>query len=293
MRDLDKIESRFLSTFFVIIITMVMPMLKRRDKMGFISLDESPLNNIKVVNSHSIISFVCEGKKYFFKRTKSTNQTYNELLGYEFALEFGIDAIPYDIASLDGFTGSLSEDFSNYHYVFLEDVLTSYYGDDRCKNNLYDVSLMFMSIYPEEKVSDLLEDFRRLLMFDIIIGNSDRHSGNILVDSNSLRLGPVFDNEMLGNRDCYFSFSMTGHDDNTISEYLSILSETELNLFRKKLDIISESNILKIIGKIEKKIGSPLVDGIKEEIIGRYRDIYNYLLKVFNVIKGRSIVLKK
>jgi hypothetical protein len=98
---------------------------------------------------------------------------------------------------------------------------------------------------------------------------------------------------MLGNRDCYFSFSMTGHDDNTISEYLSILSETELNLFRKKLDIISESNILKIIGKIEKKIGSPLVDGIKEEIIGRYRDIYNYLLKVFNVIKGRSIVLKK
>ena len=261
--------------------------------MGFISLNNSLFSGVRKDNSHNIISFVHDGKKYFFKRSKSTNQTYNELLGYEFALEFGIDAIPYDIACLDGFTGSLSEDFSNYNYVFLEDILTGYYGEDRGKNNLYDVSLMFMSIYSEDRVVDLLEDFRRLLMFDIIIGNSDRHAGNILVDINRLRLGPVFDNEWLGNRDCYFSFSMTGHDDNTISEYLSILSEDELNIFKNKLDIISESNILKIIDRIEKKIGSSLVDGVKEEIISKYRDYYNYLLRVYNAVKGRGIRLEK
>ena len=261
--------------------------------MGFISLDRSPLSSIKKVDSHNIISFVCNGVKYFFKRTKFTNQTYNELLGYEFALEFGIDAIPYDIACLEGFTGSLSEDFSNYHYAFLEDILIGYYGNDIGKNNLYDVSLMFMSIYPEDKVVDLLEDFRRLLMFDIIIGNSDRHAGNILVDTNRLRLGPVFDNEILGNRDCYFSFSMTGHDDNTISEYLSILSEDELNIFRTKLDIISKDNILKILNKIENKIKAPIVEGVKEEIINKYRDIYNYLLKVYNAVKGKGIRLEK
>ena len=264
----------------------------KRDKLGYITLENYDIEGLDSLDSKDIFSFIFNDNKYYFKKVKSVKQSYNELIGYELAKDFGIDAIEYDLASFHGHIGFISKDFSNSNYHFLEEYLVNYYGDYKGRNNLYDISIMFMNILPDDKMNTLLDDFRRLLMFDIIIANSDRHDRNIIIDSSNMRIGPVFDNEMLCNEDCYFSFSLTGRDDNTISSFLSVLSSDELDFFEKKVNIISRDNLEKIFKRIEDKIGTQIVEYIKNSLLEKYDSYYNYLLKVLKYIRGNKLELK-
>ena len=264
----------------------------RRDSMGFINLDKlglSKVDNIMILDS---FRFVYKNDLYYFKKVKSINQSYNELIGYELAKDFGLDAIQYDIGSYYGFIGFISKDYSNKGYCFLEQYIENYYGKFSKRNNIHDVSIMFHDTFGEDVANNIMNDLYRLLMFDIIIANSDRHDRNILIDSSTLRLGPVFDNEMLLNEDYYFSFSVTGRDDNTISEFLSILSPQELEFFVNKIEIINRDNLLKVFNRIEKKIGTSMVDSIKNEVLKKYSDYYEYLKKVVKMIKGNRFLLE-
>ena len=262
-----------------------------RDSLGYINLDKLGIAKIDNLFAIDSFSFNYNNERYFFKKIKSIDQSYNELIGYELAKDFGLDAIEYDLGSYYGFIGFISKDYSRKEYRYLESYINSYYGSYSKRNNIHDVSIMFHDIFSELDANNIMNDLYKLLMFDIIIANSDRHDRNIIIDSSTLRLGPVFDNEMLLNRDYYFSFSVTGKDDNTISEFLSILNPQELEFFVNKLEIINRDNLIKVFNRIEKKIGTSIVDGIKEEVLQRYSVYYEYLNRVIKMIRGNRFLL--
>jgi len=249
---------------------MVMPMIKSRDNLGFIILDGIAEKMELVPNTHGTYSYIFDGDKYFYKRCKDVGQIYNELVGYELAKDFGIDAIEYDLASYNGFIGVTSKDYMKKDYVCLEDMLKSFYGTDKDKCTYVDVCEMLFTKYYELS-SELMKDLLRLIMFDVIIGNSDRHDRNIIIDTSNLRLAPISDNELLLNSNAlekgYYSFSIDGEKDKTSYKLLNYLNNDDLELFKEKVKLIEREHILEIINRIEKKIGAPMVDFMKEKLL--------------------------
>lgn len=275
-----------------------MHMLIRRDFEGFIILDKWPMKNREIVNEkfHSF-SFVTKGKKYFFKEVKNTTMYYNELVGYELAKDFGLEAVPYDIAVYDGFNGYISQDYMKDGYVSLEDLFRVYFNydtDDKC--NLDDVSYFLREEYPEI-AENIISDLIRLLEFDIIIGNYDRHEENIIIDIPNGKLAPVFDNEMLLTEDAmvnqFYSFKMSRDDKYTLDNLLQYLDSSALLEFATKVLIISHNNIESVMQRVEKKIGHPIDPVTRKKMVCGFSNYSGFLLrKIDKELESRNRLTK-
>ena len=275
-----------------------MSMFIRRDYEGFIILDKWPKKNIEQINERfPSFSFITRGKKYFFKEVKDSNVFYNELIGYELAKDFGLEAVPYDIAVNDGFNGYLSQDYMRDGYVTLEELYRVYFNydtDDKC--NLNDVSMFLRDAYPEI-AENIINELITLLEFDIIIGNYDRHDQNIVIDLKNGRLAPVFDNEMLLSEEAmygqFYGFKMSRNDNSTLDSLLSYLSGEELYNFARKVIIISQKNIESVMQRVEKKIGRPINVMTKKSIISKYSNYCGFLLrKIDKELESRHRLIK-
>ena len=255
-----------------------------RDYNGFVDLDKWNIKHRQILNIFNSFTFVKHNQRYYFKELKNTKDCYNELIGYELACQFGLNAVPYDIASYDGFVGYLSEDYMKEGYVYLEKILESTYNNTRDKNNLDCATIALKNYFPEQVALRISDELLDLLMFDVIIANYDRHDRNILIDTKNGCLGPVSDNEMMLNEDSmydqYFSFSMFEGDRYTVDNLLSYLDLEQLNYFASKVELIKEDNIRNIIKTIEIKLGAPLIEALKEDILKKFKSHYAYLLRM-------------
>ena len=269
-----------------------------RDHYGFINLDEYPIKRKHVINIFNSFSFYLGGKKFFFKELKNSDQCYNELVGYELAKDFGFEAVSYDIAISDGFPGYLSRDYMQPGYVCLEDFYKVYFNyNTRHRCNLDDVSIMLRDTVPEV-AEDIINDLVRLLMFDIIIANYDRHDRNIIIDTKRGRLAPVADNEMMLNEDSldeqYYSFKVMSGEKRTVDNFISYLDMEGLEFFLNKLQIISQSNIESVCERVERKIGYPMIPSLKQHLMDKFQSHYVDLVnKVTKEIETRKVLAKK
>ena len=269
----------------------------KKDHLGYIELEKLSLKNKEEINQLHSFTFLYLGKRYFFKEAKNVSQSYNELIGYELAKDFGLEAVPYDLASYNGHVGFLSQDYMKDGYVCLEDLLVKYYGTDEGKNNLDDASIMIRDTFPYESSEKIISDLVRLLMFDIIIGNYDRHDQNIIIDTNNGRLAPVSDNELLLSDDAmygqFYAFRITPDDKITLDNFLNYLSSDELFEFARKALIISENNIESVMSRVEKRIGHPMIEPLKLEIIKKFTDYFHFLLRKIDKEVEYRYTLKK
>ena len=165
-----------------------------RDSLGFLNLEG--IKDILYTRKYSNYSFIHNGTKYFFKRTHSIDTIYNELIAEEIAKEFGIPCIHYDLASYNGSIGVICEDFiKDGKYYVLSDLL---YSDSY--NNLEQIGHMLKErYYSDFIVNELMQEIINIYMFDVVIGNSDRHTDNlgILENEQGIHFGPVFDNDLM------------------------------------------------------------------------------------------------
>ena len=259
-----------------------MPMSIKRDDSGFIEIDRMRITKVTKIPNYAGFSFVYKGKKYFFKYTRSLDYIYNEMIAYELAQDFGIEAVSYDIASFNGHVGYISEDFYKTGMTYLEDLLKGFYGDDRNKCNLSDVEFMMQERFGEEMAKKLSNQLIDLLMFDLIIGNTDRHDRNIIIDVNNEKLAPAFDNELMLNGAAYgerYCFSLFPRESNVLDSFCRFMDDDAIRRFVDKIEVVNSDNTLRVIARVEKKIGAPLNEYIKAKLIKNFDFQYFVLTK--------------
>lgn len=137
-----------------------------------------------------------------FKKDETTSDHISECIAYELAKLIGIPCAKFELGIYKGREGSIS-----YNIVDQKDMVLI--------EGIYCISLTYpafdaetlMDVETEEKYSikmiknvleplKLFNEFLPILIFDFLIGNTDRHQSNwaLLKEGNNLRICPLYDN---------------------------------------------------------------------------------------------------
>lgn len=137
-----------------------------------------------------------------FKKDETTTDHISECVAYELAKMIGIPCAKFELGTYHGREGSIS-----YNIVNQKDMILI--------EGIYCISLIYPN-FDAEKIMDietgekysiemiknvleplkLFDEFLPVLIFDFLIGNTDRHQSNwaLLREGNNLRISPLYDN---------------------------------------------------------------------------------------------------
>lgn len=261
-----------------------------RDSLGFIEIDKIDHGDICFFRGYNHFYFEYEGKKYYFKKTYSIDTIYNELIAEEIAHEFGISSLHYDLASYYGTIGVISEDFvKDGELILLSEIL-----HDDSYNNLEQIRVSLIMHYGQEITDILMPELINIFMFDILIGNNDRHTDNIgfIQNKNGISLAPVFDNDLMlseiATEGDYYSMGIDRTDKNfdghILKKFCGVYGDSYANSFEEKLGIISPENMERIFKRVEKRIGTEMNDMIKDKI---RTNMFYYYQKLSKIMEER------
>lgn len=275
-------------------------------------------SNVSLVNNSSsdkAISFVYQGKKYFYKgNIGNWYNPYNELLVSELAKDFGIPCVDYDLAMFGDIEGTISLNYKEdgKNYISGEDIFKETWGiaplDAEQFNNLeniWDVLECKYQDYPNKRniIRSLVEGIISIYLFDILTYQLDRQSFNweVIESSEGVSLSPLFDNERIYpessrlvslrvdsdiapvNLDFDDSFDEdmeTAY--NSILRFLAVSSEDFSHLIYDKLWIIEEENLNKVFERIEVKTKYPMPEERKEYYLNAYKKHREKLEEILN-----------
>lgn len=274
-----------------------------RDSLGFINLNNINLKN-KINISKDCFCFEYLNEIYFYKVIREPENIYNELIASELALDYKIDCLTYDIATYDETLGVISKNFvkPNKQYIPMEEILKIIYKNDSVdpKNNLEDIWYAIDTYYKDLNLTEkLMDKIINIFIFDILIGNIDRHLLNygVIEGDNLIDIAPIFDNEkMLNESSIYYgdysigicesdySFYTRELDviDNYVYRFINISDSRYKQLLIEKLEIISPQNIYNAICKVEKKISAKIPEPIKNKIMKKFDINRKMIIEVLN-----------
>ena len=137
-----------------------------------------------------------------FKKDETTTDHISECVAYELAKMIGIPCAKFELGTYNGREGSISYNIVNQKDMALIE-------------GIYCISLIYPN-FDAEKIMDietgekysiemiknvleplkLFDEFLPVLIFDFLIGNTDRHQSNwaLLREGNNLRISPLYDN---------------------------------------------------------------------------------------------------
>lgn len=272
--------------------------LKREN--GFINLDNVELTYSK---EDIIQTFIYKDKKYFFKIINDKKDIYNELIAEELANDFGISCAHYDIARRGKEVGVISEDFiKNQKYTNFIEILYAEYLEDyknRDTNNLYDIWNALSKKYNnQEVVYKLMNQITDIFIYDLFIGNTDRHDGNmgILETEDGINIAPIFDNSLIfRNPPNYVDVLKTDEDieRDWHMELLKFLSQSSMEYqdrIKGKLWVIDDDNIESVINRVEKRIDTKINNKLKEKIMTFFKIRKTEIDKILNEFNKRKKV---
>lgn len=249
-------------------------------KEGFILLDE--YIDSRMLKEFMFFPFNLGEDEFFFKYNKSMFDVYNELIAEEFAKDYGLECAHYDLGYFHGFRGVITKNFVKPGESFycgcnlMEKVFNN--DEDKLFNSVsYNNLEFYKSVLDEEQFENLINIF----LFDVLLGNCDRHENNIgfIKDEFGDRLSPIYDNEkILSDASIihgFYRLSVNKEDDlknffldplrykNIFRKF--ILKYKRSELVREKLDIISKTNIEKVLDRVEERIEENIPDSKREK----------------------------
>lgn len=137
-----------------------------------------------------------------FKKDKETTDHVSECIAYELARLIGIPCAEFEVGLYKGREGSMSYNIvekegmvliegiyciSRVYENFDSEKLIDIKSGDRYSLEMIEASL---------KTFGLFDDFLSILVFDFLIGNTDRHQSNwaLLMENGQFHLSPLYDN---------------------------------------------------------------------------------------------------
>lgn len=258
---------------------------------------QSPLVKI-APNSNYILLIELDNELYYFKYKKFISP-YNELVINELAKDFGISTVDYDLAILNGKKGVLSKHFRKEDATYitgeklLNDIDCDAFGT---ANNLetiwYALEHRYKDHFNKEKVvENLMNKIVNMFIFDIIVGQTDRHALNWEIEEceNNIDIAPIYDNEQIfinwqGNT----YLTLLVDEDSSYSSiknletFKNISSDEYCDFIKNKLWIISDKNLESIFEKIKSKTGHPMPQEMKDYYLKEYQEHRKKLEKVLN-----------
>lgn len=137
-----------------------------------------------------------------FPKTEHTTEHISEKLASTIAETLEIPCAKIDIGTYNGRMGSMSYRINNESQTLLEAVAFisaafPNYDIDKLYDSEKDIYYSYALTYPIAKILNVENDFFNMIIFDALIGNSDRHHSNwaVLVSSRSqIEFSPLYDN---------------------------------------------------------------------------------------------------
>lgn len=280
---------------------------KYRNENGFIDVDsliDNESNQIEYLNDvKTKFWLITNDGRYFFKAVKHREYLYKELIAEELAKDFGIPCAHYDVAVFNDFTGVISKDIfkkDDNHFYLSQLLITEKY------NNLEDIWDMLLLSYRDEGIAGkLMKQLVDIFMFDVLIGNTDRHSENmeLVENENGVNFAPIYDNLFMLKRyaieNGIYSITIDRDDseskircdenNNLLYRFLNVSTDEYLEIFKSKLWVISEENISNAINRVQKRIRHEIDEDIKEFIKERFNMNNMYINRVLKRVDQRKL----
>ena len=137
-----------------------------------------------------------------FKKDIDTTDNISECIAYDLACILGIPCAKFEVGMYEGRVGSMSYNIlkkpdqilvEGIHFIML--MYPKYNTElfiDTMTSHRYSIEMIKKAIERFVPIDDLL----KMLMFDYLIGNSDRHQNNwaILIENGKMQWSPLYDN---------------------------------------------------------------------------------------------------
>ncbi len=263
-----------------------------RDENGGLIFEMLPINQL-ISKDAKHLEFMYMGEKYYMKKCPNIKGLYNELIALELANDYGIKCTYNDIVFYndDYYIISLDVRIDGSMYIPTEEILPT----DR-ENDLEDIWFHLEQKYENPQlVARLMDEIVDVFLFDILIGNFDRHIENygILIHHDDISLAPLFDNgEMLSSFAVYdgeFAMGIDIHDysdfheeESLLHKFLRVSDRAYAERLSNKLSIISNDNMEDVIRRVELKIKHPMNTFIKQNIIKMMEDNRQSIINTLN-----------
>lgn len=252
-------------------------------------------NNVVIrklcVDSQFIFSFDYDGETYYFKYD-SLVSPYNEMIFYYIASELGIPSVRYDIAKVGAFEGVISKNFKvpGAKYLSGTKFLRNFKDIDKDHNTLEDIWFDLEEYFKDKEnrediVHNIMDKLVRIFIFDLLVGQGDRHSGNwgiVKYPNGVIDLQINFDNaRALINHPMQVITQMPVCDsDKYLDEALCRFQRESCIEYRELIPhflwVISEENIKKIFALIENETGKEMPDYLKEQYLQKFATYYEF-----------------
>lgn len=216
-------------------------------------------------NDYHIKKFNIDGEIYYFKTVAPGGVPYSELIANEFARDYGIPCVEYYYAKYNDYHGYLSKDFSSDNQklmnAYLKENDTGY-----IINSISNISHCFEGIPARDKIVDELYN---LIVFDIIIGNADRHDENIIV-TNDETVYPIFDNDWTGSsvavKEGHYALFIDSYY-NSIFDELYRYNREYYDKLMHHLRLLNYKHLKDVLNRVEDKMETPIKPYDRDEII--------------------------
>ena len=201
-------------------------------------IDINNLNvNVEAFNTFYGKYSFCYDYNYYFVKICDEKEIFNEIFAAKFADKMGINHANYDICRYNGDLGAISTSVYKGEEKFIPLIVASL--DTIPKNGTANtIQSMKRYILPSLCFFNQNEELKKyidIFMFDILLGNGDRHEDNIgfIKNKNKYSIAPIFDNGNIGKDVAVFQHIYSQGLDNRKYDPTSI-SDTIYEIFMNK-----------------------------------------------------------